>query len=63
MAQSECMDTTMAEWTRQELEALYPDGTVSVQVDDEVTPMTTEEWSAWIDAQVGTEKPEPEPEL
>ena len=57
------MGTTMAEWTRQELEALYPDGTVSVQVDDEVTPMTTDEWSAWIDAQVGTEKPEPEPEL
>ena len=57
------MDTTMAEWTRQELEALYPDGTVSVQVDDEVTVMTSDEWSAWIDAQVGTEKPEPETEL
>ena len=52
----------MATWTRQELEALYPDGTVNVQVDDEITPMTTDEWSAWIDAQVGTEKPEPEPE-
>ncbi len=52
----------MAEWTRQELEALYPDGTVSVQVDDEVTPMSTEEWLAWIDAQVGTEKPETEVE-
>ena len=52
------MGTTMAKWTRQELEALYPDGTVSVQVDDTVTPMTTDEWSAWIDAQVGTEKPE-----
>ena len=50
--------TTMATWTRQELETLYPDGTVSVQVDDEVTPMSTDEWSAWIDAQVGTEKPE-----
>jgi hypothetical protein len=48
----------MAEWTRQELEALYPDGTVSVQVDDDVTTMSTAEWSAWIDAQVGTEKPE-----
>lgn len=48
----------MAEWTRQELETLYPDGSVSVQVDDEVTPMSTDEWSAWIDAQVGTEKPE-----
>ncbi len=50
--------TTMATWTRQELGTLYPDGTVSVQVDDEVTPMSTDEWSAWIDAQVGTEKPE-----
>ena len=48
---------TMATWTRQELETLYPDGTVNVQVDDEVTVMTSEEWSAWIDAQVGTEKP------
>jgi trans-2-enoyl-CoA reductase len=47
---------TMATWTRQELEELYPDGTVSVQVDDTVTVMTTDEWSAWIDAQVGTEK-------
>jgi desulfoferrodoxin (superoxide reductase-like protein) len=51
------MDTTMAEWTRDELVALYPDGTVNVQVDDVVRPMTTEEWSAWIDAQVGLEKP------
>jgi hypothetical protein len=48
----------MATWTRQELETLYPAGTISVQVDDEITPMTTEEWSAWIDTQVGTEKPE-----
>jgi hypothetical protein len=46
----------MTTWTRQELETAYPDGTVSIQVDDEVTAMTTEEWSAWIDAQVGTEK-------
>lgn len=53
-------DTTMAEWTRQELEELYPDGSVSVQVDDTVTVMSTEEWSAWIDGQVGTEKPEEE---
>ena len=48
----------MAKWTRQKLEQLHPHGTVSVQVDDEVTLMTTEEWSAWIEAQVGTEKPE-----
>jgi len=44
----------MPEWTRDELVALYPDGTVSVQVDDEVRAMTTAEWNAWIDAQVGT---------
>jgi len=44
-------------YTRDELVALYPDGTVSVQVDDEVRPMTTDEWSAWIDGQVGMEKP------
>ena len=50
----------MATWTRQELEELNPDGTVSIQVDDTVTVMTTEQWSAWIDAQVGTEKLEPE---
>ena len=48
-------------YTRDELVALYPDGTVSVQVDDEVRPMTTDEWSAWIDGQVGLEKPADEP--
>ena len=51
----------MATWTRQELENLHPDGSVSTQVDDEITVMTSEEWSAGIDAQVGTEKPEEEP--
>ena len=51
------MDTTMAEYTRDELVALYPGGTVNVQVDDDVRPMTTDEWSAWIDGQVGMEKP------
>jgi len=50
----------MAEWTRNELEALYPDGTVNVQIDDEVRPMTTDEWSAWIDEAVGQPKPEPD---
>lgn len=49
----------MAEqWTRDELVALYPDGTVNVQTDDEVRPMTTDEWSTWIDGQVGTDKPD-----
>jgi hypothetical protein len=52
------MGTTMAEWTRNELVALYPDGTVNVQVDDDVRPMTTDEWSAWIDGQVGQPKPD-----
>ena len=51
----------MATWTRRELEQLHPYGTVSVQVDDEITVMTREEWSAWIDSQVGTEKAEEPP--
>jgi trans-2-enoyl-CoA reductase len=46
----------MATWTRQELETLYPDGSVSVQVDDTARVLSTEEWSAWIDRQVGIEK-------
>ena len=46
----------MAKWTRDELQALYPDGTVNVQVDDESRPMTTEEWSEWIDNQTGQDK-------
>lgn len=53
------MGTTMAEqWTRYELIALYPDGSVNVQVDDAVRPMTHEEWDTWIEQQVGTEKTE-----
>ena len=44
-------------YTRAELVALYPDGTVNVQQNHEVRPMTTDEWSAWIDQQVGLEKP------
>lgn len=49
----------MNTWTRNELVALFPDGTVNVQVDDDVRAMTSDEWSAWIDGQVGTEKPDP----
>ena len=49
---------TMATWTRDELVALYPDGTVNIQVDDEVRPMTSDEWSTWIEQQVGQPKPE-----
>lgn len=51
----------MAEWTRQELETLYPVGTVNVQIDDVVTVMSVDEWDAWIEAQVGTEKMSEEP--
>lgn len=52
----------MTTWAREELEELYPDGSVGYQVDDTVTVMSTDEWSAWIDAQVGTEKLEEFPE-
>lgn len=48
----------MATWTREELEALYPEGEVNVQVDNDVRPMTHEEWDAWIEGQVGVEKME-----
>jgi trans-2-enoyl-CoA reductase len=51
----------METWTKAELEALYPDGTVSVQIDDTVTTMTSDEWHHWIDAQVGTAKPSDDP--
>ena len=51
----------MAKWTKQELDALHPEGSVSVQVDDTVTPMTSEEWREWIDGQVGTPKPSDDP--
>ena len=44
-------------WTREELEAAHPDGTVLIQIDSEVRTMTTEEWSAWIAAAVDTRKP------
>jgi hypothetical protein len=55
------MDITMAEYTRDELEALYPCGTVNVQVDHDVRPMDEAEWDAWIEQQVGTEKPQDDP--
>ena len=35
--------------TKQEYEAQYPLGSVNIQVDDEVRPMTESEWQAWID--------------
>lgn len=55
------MGDEMETWTKAELETLYPDGTVSVQVDDEVTPMTTDEWREWIDGQVGKSKRSDDP--
>jgi len=42
-----------ATYTREQLVELYPEGSVSVQTDEEVRPMTDAEWNAWIDAQVG----------
>lgn len=50
----------MINWTRTELETAYPDGTVNIHINNEFRPMSTEEWSAWIEQQVGTEKPEEE---
>lgn len=47
----------MAEWTREELVAAYPEGTVGTQVDDTFTPFTSEEWAAWIEDHIGLEKP------
>jgi hypothetical protein len=44
----------METYTREQLVELYPDGSVTAQVDGESTVMTTEEWSDWIDGQVGT---------
>lgn len=56
--------TMMATWTREELEQLSPFGEVLTGGNDgESRPMTREEYDKWIDAGVGVEKPEPEPEL
>ena len=46
------MDT----YSQAELEAMHPDGTVYTQTDDDVRPMTTDEWQAWIAGQVGNPK-------
>lgn len=48
------------QWTREELVALHPEGTVNIQIDDDSRLMTSEEWSAWIDHQVGQPKLEAE---
>lgn len=52
----------MATWTKEELEALYPHGTVTRRHNHDTIVLTTEEWSAWVDKKVGTEKPEEEVE-
>jgi len=44
-------------YTREELVAQFPLGTVNRQVDDDVFPLTEDEWNEWIDSQVGMEKP------
>ena len=44
----------METYTREQLIEKYPDGSVTTQVDGESTVMTTDEWSDWIDGQVGT---------
>ena len=35
--------------TREEFEAQHPLGTMNVQEDNVVRPMTEEEWTAWVD--------------
>ena len=47
----------MADITREQLEQNHPLGSVMIQIDDEVRPMNEEEWHAWVERQVGTEKP------
>lgn len=49
----------MDNYTREELETEYPEGSVSIQDDDTIRTMTSEEWSQWIDTQVGLPKVEP----
>ena len=44
----------METYTREQLVELYPDGSVTSQVDGVSTVLTTDEWSDWIDGQVGT---------
>lgn len=47
----------MTTWTREELEAVFPVGSVNVQVDDDVRPLDADEWAEWIGSQVGMAKP------
>jgi len=44
--------------TREEYEQQYPEGSVNIQVDGNVRPMTHDEWVAWVDA---TWNPPPDP--
>lgn len=48
----------MAEWTREALVEAFPLGTVQCQIDDEVRPMTADEWNVWLDRHTGQERDE-----
>lgn len=50
----------MAEWTREELEALTPFESATRQVGDDVVPMTREDYDAWIGRAVGRPKDDSE---
>ena len=51
----------MANWTRTELETTYPLGTVTRQINHDIIVLSDDEGSAWIESQVGIEKPEEDP--
>ena len=51
----------MADWTREELEALTPFSSAVRQVGDDLVPMTRDEYDAWIARAVG--KPKTQDEL
>lgn len=50
----------MAEWTREELEALVPFEEATRQVGAGTVPMTREDYDAWIDRAVGRPKDDSE---
>ncbi len=50
----------MADWTREELEALTPFDSATRQSGDEVVSMTREDYDAWIARAVGRPKTDDE---
>lgn len=46
----------MFTWTREDLERAYPVGSVTIEVDGVIRPMTFGEYSEWIRQQVGKRK-------